>query len=233
MTLRRLKSFTLIELLVVVAIIALLVGILLPSLKKARDTAKATRCQANLHSIGQAIKAYMNDNNDYFPPMASVPTVEKTKPVNEQRKSMDEILAMFMSRQYVQGQRNEVFHCPCDQIMDPASMVSEGTTPGSAGNFKTYFEWQGSSYSPLPALAEYTKGKWSLSKDNHLSDTWNQLCTDNNMDASYIIAKLPVIFDYEAFHPKTNAGALAGRMVLFSDFHVEPGKDVFGVQAQP
>jgi prepilin-type N-terminal cleavage/methylation domain-containing protein/prepilin-type processing-associated H-X9-DG protein len=54
------RGFTLIELLVVVAIIALLIAILLPSLGRAKDQAKMTTCRANLHSIGQLLFMYSN-----------------------------------------------------------------------------------------------------------------------------------------------------------------------------
>jgi prepilin-type N-terminal cleavage/methylation domain-containing protein len=60
------RAFTLIELLVVVSIIALLISILLPSLKKARLAAKITKCGSQLHQIGVALMSY-NKDYDRFP----------------------------------------------------------------------------------------------------------------------------------------------------------------------
>ena len=61
------KGFTLIELLVVVAIIALLISILLPSLSRARELAKRAVCASNLRGIGQGMHIYANDNSEWFP----------------------------------------------------------------------------------------------------------------------------------------------------------------------
>ena len=61
-------GFTLIELLVVIAIIALLIGILLPSLSQARKQGQAAKCAANLHHVGQAMATYLGENNGVFPP---------------------------------------------------------------------------------------------------------------------------------------------------------------------
>lgn len=59
-------GFTLIELLVVIAVIALLIGILLPSLGVARETARTTKCGSNLRQIGVAALSYSNSNKGFF-----------------------------------------------------------------------------------------------------------------------------------------------------------------------
>ncbi|MBN2209929.1 MAG: type II secretion system protein [Sedimentisphaerales bacterium] len=59
-------GFTLIELLVVVSIIALLVSILLPALGKARNHAKAIKCQSHLHQWGMALDMHLQDNRGEF-----------------------------------------------------------------------------------------------------------------------------------------------------------------------
>ena len=61
------RGFTLIELLVVIAIIALLLSVLLPSLKRAKEKARAIQCKANLKSQHVAMKLYLGDNDSLYP----------------------------------------------------------------------------------------------------------------------------------------------------------------------
>lgn len=69
------QGFTLVELLVVISIISVLLSILLPSLKKARQQAQAVGCMSNIKQLGLAFMLYGGDNSGYAMPSA----VQQTK----------------------------------------------------------------------------------------------------------------------------------------------------------
>src|SRR3954452_5990809 len=66
---RTMRGFSLIELMVVVGIIAILIGLLLPSLNKARAQAKSVQCQSNLRQLGVMLQTYVNENNGWLFPV--------------------------------------------------------------------------------------------------------------------------------------------------------------------
>lgn len=67
------RGFSLIELIVVVSIVGLLAAMLMPGLRKARESARTAKCAGNLHQLGFAMQMYLDDYGYYFPFVDPVP----------------------------------------------------------------------------------------------------------------------------------------------------------------
>lgn len=108
----RAPAFTLVELLVVIGIIAVLIAILLPSLKKARESANRVACLSNLRQLGMAMLLYTQDNKGRYPSHADQPAqFEDWIYWQKGRKQQDSRVAKYI------GHFNpSVFRCPSDDF---------------------------------------------------------------------------------------------------------------------
>lgn len=135
-----LKSFTLIELLIVIAIIAIVAGMLLPSLNRARLMAKKTQCTSNKRNIGLLLANYSNDFSNYF-----IPNQMKTPPKYAStwtkgvyygvNVSWQQIAYLYcMSERFKnQASFNKVFSCPLLSDKEKKTIANENYTIRSYG----------------------------------------------------------------------------------------------------
>ena len=104
----RKHAFTLMELLVVISVIALLMGILMPALGKARMLGRRTVCKSNLRNLGYAFRMYLDEYSDIMPPAAMMPSLENPSDPNSKKAITVFLLA------YVSDEKN-VFKCHGDK----------------------------------------------------------------------------------------------------------------------
>jgi len=198
---KRKTAFTLIEVLVVVAIIALLVGILLPSLASARTQARRVTCATQLHQVGVAMVAYMQDSRDRMPYVSDMPSLGLgPRPLYAPGKPI--YFADVLAKQLKGGR--EVLRCPND---------TPGLTDRGAPNTgRSFFQSERSSYKyrdSLNGLTPLDFNKMPHGRPGHE----HQHPQDRHPAESIWFA-----CDYWNFHGKE--GQIGARRYVYIDGHV-------------
>ena len=155
----RARAFTLIELLVVIAIIALLVSILLPSLKSAKDLARSASCLSNLRTLGLAMHTYIGESMEEIPPSRMFPSDNSGWHWTHLLAQTESAVDMTQKNDSLDGPRSAA-RCP-DEILAEAdwTLVSGGhwTAPERGKAFRTSLERQKLSVNPLVDASGNTK----------------------------------------------------------------------------
>ncbi len=142
------RGFTLIELLVVIAIIAILAAILYPVFAQAREAARKTVCISNMRQIGTAVMMYVQDYDEYYPILKSVPNDPdgtSLVPVVVQGAAAgdwEERLVSITNVLQPYTKNNGIFICPSAVAGCPGRTFTIPTSPGSRAQWKlTYWVW--------------------------------------------------------------------------------------------
>lgn len=135
---RKARAFSLVELLVVIGIITILISLLLPALRRAREQARWTQCMSNERQIALAVLSYANDNQGRCPTVSDpqqllhLPSQAVLQPAPGQLSWTDGVLWPYVASSPQTRQR--LFTCPADDgdlrtFVNPGYAVAPSNFP--------------------------------------------------------------------------------------------------------
>jgi len=121
----RFRAFTLVDIMAAIAVIAVLIGILLPSLSGVREATRQVVCRSNVRQLGIGVATYADDNQDVMPPSIYAPVSGVTQPQRTTLVRRDvapnswDGLGILFDRDYLGA--SGVFYCPSHTGQHPFS----------------------------------------------------------------------------------------------------------------
>ncbi len=170
------RDFTLVELLVVIVIIAILAGLMLPALNKARNSAAASNCLSNNKQIGLFIAQYVQDSNSCLPRAANAPKWEEENDpgghgwTNSLRIACDA--------------QKKIFHCTKDTERDFSYSLNCNEVFLRVGGFgswhQTLIDRAKTGASSMILVEETGRDNVVFSKEDSDHDNYTQDCEPSN-----------------------------------------------------
>lgn len=137
------RAFTLIELLVVISIIAIILGITLPALSHARDSARRVQCLNNLRSLGTALQVYMDEGDGLLPYVRPLQDPPPPGSPAADAESLLEILANYIAAPVPSKDEGQDYY---ENVGDPYRCPADISSDDEETDFMPVWASAGTSY---------------------------------------------------------------------------------------
>lgn len=224
------RGFTLVELLVVIGIIAVLIGILLPVMKRVRESANRTVCGAQLRDIGNVFQMYLTANKGKLPYLNPLPG-DPTSVSSYLKKDLTPAALLWdvfepyskvgLTTANFKQSRKNIWMCPADKLLTADALHNDAAHIGD-----TYYEIYGTSYE-YNFMMNAFYGKEGARGQGGSRQNITELmppnapfreAVDDAKNRNITADKFRVFNDFTYFHGKI--GTFGNMNFLFADWHV-------------